>query len=189
MSPDQPISQEQPQIILFRLDHRTIRDQRITSHVALTARALGCQSFLYSGEYDKNMEESITDVAKRWGGNFTVTYVPTIKSTISNWQGIVIHLTMYGEEHMKTVETLQQLSSLEPILLIVGGAKVPRYVYDLADFNTAIGWQPHSEVAATGIFLQALLGNTWLYHDYDNATITIDGRGSKSQRSERFIDR
>lgn len=175
-------------ITLFRLDHRTIRDQRITSHVALTARALGATAFLYTGEQDENMEQSVTDVASRWGGSYTVDHVESIRSTITNFDGIVVHLTMYGEAHPETIATLKQLDPPENILLIVGGPKVPRYVYALADFNTAIGWQPHSEVAATGIFLHALLGDAPLYHKYDDASIVIDGAGSKAQRSDRFVN-
>lgn len=172
-------------ITLFRLDHRTVRDQRITSHVALTARAMGCDTFLYTGERDDNMEASLTDVAKRWGGQFTVSYSESIRSPITDFDGIVVHLTMYGENHQDTITTLHDHPD-EPLLIIVGGPKVPRYVYSLADFNTAIGWQPHSEVAATGIFLNDLLNGGKLYHHYDDANIVIEGKGSKSQRSARF---
>ena len=176
-----------PNITLFRLDHRQVRDQRITSHVALTARALGATTFLYTGEKDDNMEQSVSDVASRWGGNYSISHVQSIRSTISNFDGIVVHLTMYGEAHTDTIPILKKYPD-EDILLIVGGPKVPRYVYAMADFNTAIGWQPHSEVAATGIFLHALLGDSRLYHTYDDAKITLDGEGGKSQRSDRFAD-
>jgi tRNA (cytidine56-2'-O)-methyltransferase len=102
--------------------------------VALTARALGCSTFWYTGERDENMEQSIRDVAGRWGGTFNVVYKESVKSTISNFSGIKIHLTMYGEDHRRTVDTLQNVD-LEPLLVIVGGAKVPRYVYSQVDFN------------------------------------------------------
>jgi len=172
-------------LTLFRLDHRTVRDQRITSHVALTARALGCQHFIYSGERDPNMEQSIRDVVSRWGGSMEVEHTTSIRGIISGFDGIVVHLTMYGEDHRNTIATLEEYPD-EPILLVVGGPKVPRYVYSLADLNTAIGWQPHSEVAATGIFMRELLGTDPLYHNYPDAKISINGTGSKAQRSERF---
>jgi len=171
-------------ITLFRLDHREIRDQRITSHVALTARAMGCTSFWYSGEYDSSMEQSIGDVALRWGGDYKVSYKKSIKSTITNFEGIKVHLTMYGEDHRETLNTLKDLD--EPLLIIVGGAKVPRYVYSIVDFNTAVGWQPHSEVAATAVFLENLQGSDQMYKSHPNASITIDGTSSKSGRSNRF---
>lgn len=172
-------------ITLLRLDHRIVRDQRITSHVALTARALGATRFIYTGERDKNMEESLDDVASRWGGQFTISYSERTKSLITNFKGVKVHLTMYGESHNLTISTLKQCA-VEDLLLIVGGAKVPSYVYSIVDFNTAIGWQPHSEVAATGIFLNALNGDTYLYRHYDDASITLDGTGHKAQRSNRF---
>ena len=46
----------------------------------------------------------------------------------------------------------------DDLLIVVGAEKVPREVYDLADFNVAVGNQPHSEVAALAVFLDRLLG-------------------------------
>lgn len=173
------------EITLFRLDHRQVRDQRITSHVALTARAIGCTSFVYTGEQDKNMEESLLDVSKRWGGSFSVIYENRIRSFIQQFSGIKVHLTMYGEPHTDTIKTLNNHPD-DDILLIVGGAKVPSYIYNIVDFNTAIGWQPHSEVSATAVFLHNLLGNEFLYKKYESADIAIDGSGFKAQRSNKY---
>ena len=39
------------------------------------------------------------------------------------------------------------------MLIIIGSEKVPKEIYEKADFNIAIGNQPHSEVAALAIFL------------------------------------
>lgn len=39
------------------------------------------------------------------------------------------------------------------LMVIVGAEKVPRDIYDCADFNVAVGNQPHSEVAALALFL------------------------------------
>ena len=38
-------------------------------------------------------------------------------------------------------------------MIIIGSEKVQREIYEYADFNIAIGNQPHSEVAALAIFL------------------------------------
>lgn len=172
-------------ITVLRLDHRTVRDQRITSHVALTSRAFGANSFVYNGEKDQNMENSILDVSKRWGGDFSVDYNTKVKSFITNWKGIKIHLTMYGEPHMQTIESLNKYP-LDDILIIVGGSKVPRYIYSLVDFNTSIGWQPHSEVAAIGILLYEINGTEYLYKKYKDAKMEIPANNSKSIRSGRF---
>ena len=43
------------------------------------------------------------------------------------------------------------------ILVVVGGAKVSGTIFELADYNIAIGHQPHSEVAALAVFLDNVL--------------------------------
>ncbi|MHA2031021.1 MAG: tRNA (cytidine(56)-2'-O)-methyltransferase [Candidatus Kariarchaeaceae archaeon] len=157
----------------------------MTTHVALTSRALGADGFVYSGDKDENLESTITGVTKRWGGEFKINYTDKISETVKKWNGIKVHLTMYGENHNQTIHDIKNHED-EDILIIVGGAKVPRYIYSLVDFNTSIGWQPHSEVAAISIFLYELLGSKNLYHQYDGAEISIEKGNSKSSRSERF---
>ncbi|MDH5400953.1 MAG: tRNA (cytidine(56)-2'-O)-methyltransferase [Candidatus Heimdallarchaeota archaeon] len=172
------------EITILRLDHRQHRDQRMTTHLALISRALGVKNMLYTGERDTNLENSLDDVVKRWGGSFTINYIPGAKSFISNWKGITIHLTMYGEKHHETIQDIKLLE--DPILIIVGGTKVPGYIYDIADFNTAVGWQPQSEAGAIAIFIHELLGSEMLYARYPNSSINIEGTGFKAERSERF---
>lgn len=172
-------------IEILRLDHREVRDQRITSHVALTARTFGSDAFTYSGDRDTNLEKSIQDVSSRWGGSYAVKHISEISSYLRNWDGIIIHLTMYGEKHYHTIKTLEQFLD-QNLLIIIGGAKVPRYVYELSDFNTALGWQPHSEVAAIGIFLYALTSDNLMYTERDDAMINIKKNSIKSRRSDRF---
>ncbi len=169
---------------ILRLDHRVFRDQRITTHVGLTARAFGCTSFAYTGERDENLEESLTRVARRWGGELEVSYEESAIRYINAWNGLVIHLTMYGEHHKDTIETVREHSG-ENLLLVVGGAKVPPKIYELADFNTAIGLQPHSEIAAIGIFLTDRLGSVVLYRRFPNAEMVLE-LGTKGTRKEKF---
>ena len=170
---------------VLRLDHRQYRDQRMTTHVALTARSFGASDFYYSGDIDVSFEETISDIVSRWGGKFKITYNAKPQQIIKNWKGIKIHLTMYGEDHQDTIQTLKQYPD-EDILVIVGGAKVPRYVYSLVDFNTAIGWQPHSEVAALSIFVYQLLGSEKLYVQHPDAKMSIKMGNIKSARSGKF---
>lgn len=172
-------------IAILRLDHRSYRDQRMTTHVALTARALGAHILYYSGERDENLESTVNDVKKRWGGEFEIQHVTKILDLIKKWQGTKVHLTMYGEKHPNTIEDIKQHSG-EDLLVIVGGTKVPRYVYSNVDFNTSIGWQPHSEVAALAIFLNNLTGDKFLYKKYEGAEMSIPRGNTKSVRSDRF---
>jgi len=47
------------------------------------------------------------------------------------------------------------------ILFIVGAEKVPAWVFELSDYNIAIGNQPHSEVAALAIAMNKLYLNSY----------------------------
>lgn len=69
-----------------------------------------------------------------------------------------VHLTMYGEP---IKERIEEIKKERDILVIVGAEKVPREVFDLADYNIAIGNQPHSEVAALAIFLDRYTEGGW----------------------------
>ncbi|MEM3184417.1 MAG: tRNA (cytidine(56)-2'-O)-methyltransferase, partial [Candidatus Hadarchaeales archaeon] len=55
----------------------------------------------------------------------------------------------------------------------VGAAKVPAEVFELADYNVAIGNQPHSEVAALAVFLDRLFEGKELERDFPNWKLKI----------------
>ena len=60
---------------------------------------------------------------------------------------------MYGEN----INDVQENSKRRKILLIVVGAeKVPREIYELADYNIGVGSQPHSEISALAILLDRI---------------------------------
>ena len=86
-------------ITVLRLSHRPERDKRITTHVCLVARAFGADKVIYTGIRDRNLEESIQKIVKRWGGKFSIKYTRSWREVIQRWKnsgGIVVHLTMYG---------------------------------------------------------------------------------------------
>ena len=56
------------EVAILRIGHRPERDQRVTTHVALT-RALGAAG-MYLAASDKGVVQSVLDVADRWGGVF-----------------------------------------------------------------------------------------------------------------------
>jgi tRNA (cytidine56-2'-O)-methyltransferase len=70
---------------------------------------------------------------------------------------------MYGE-NINTVQ--DQIRKEEKILIIVGAEKVPREAYDMADYNIAIGNQPHSEISALAILLDRILEGKQLQKKY-----------------------
>ncbi len=144
-------------IIILRLGHRIQRDQRITTHVALTARALGADGMLLDSD-DSGIEKSLNEAAARWGGSFYVRRILGWKGEIKKWKeagGKVLHLTMYG---VNLPDAIPQIAAeAENLMIVVGAEKVPPEMYELSDWNVAVGNQPHSEVAALAIILDRLM--------------------------------
>lgn len=162
-------------IIVLRLGHRPIRDKRITSHVGLTARAFGADGLWVAGVRDPNIVNTLRKVTSQWGyRDFEVeTGVPWRKS-IQAWkknEGEVIHLTMYGLHIDEVIPKIRASSSNK--LVVVGGPKVPSNLFTLADFNVAVGHQPHSEVAALAIFLDRLFKGKTIRKIPEDAKIRI----------------
>ncbi|HIQ32783.1 MAG TPA: tRNA (cytidine(56)-2'-O)-methyltransferase [Methanothermococcus okinawensis] len=160
---------------VLRLGHRGERDKRVSTHVALTARALGADKILFTCE-DEHVRESIEKVVENWGGDFKFEVVESWKEYIRDFKkrGVVVHLTMYGESINERIDTIREfLREDKDILVVIGGEKVPKEVYHLADYNISIGNQPHSEVAALAIFLDRLFEGKTLYRDYPDAKIKV----------------
>jgi tRNA (cytidine56-2'-O)-methyltransferase len=150
-----------PAIEVLRLGHRPARDKRITTHVCLTARALGARAVRIAEE-DQEVVRSVAAVAKRFGGAFTVASGTGWKGPVKQWQeagGQVVHLTMYGTPLGEAVPAIAK--ARKPVLVVVGAEKVPAELYQLADHNVAVGSQPHSEVAALALLLDRLRGGAW----------------------------
>ena len=155
-------------IAVLRWGHRIPRDSRITTHVALTARAFGAD-VVYVDEKDSVLEDTVRSVVERFGGNFEIKTGVRWKEIIREWKGTKVHLTMYGQ-HIDDV--LPQIPKND-ILVIVGAEKVPPDFYELADFNVAVGNQPHSEVAALAVFLDRLSGGKALERRFEGGRIRV----------------
>ena len=143
-----------PRVSVLRVGHRVGRDPRLTTHLALAARALGARR-MYLEPPDPDLSARVAALARGWGGSFEVEGVDDWKRVVRAFPGRVAHLTMYGEPLEKALPRLRRSGSL---LLVVGGAKVPPDLYRVADVNVAVGSQPHSEVAAVAVLLDRLLG-------------------------------
>lgn len=170
------------EVYVLRLGHRPERDKRISTHVALTARAFGAKG-IYFDKFDEHVFESVRDVVKRWGGNFFIEHA-NWRKLLKEFQGTKVHLTMYG---IPLTEKIEELKKKEKILVIVGAEKVPAEVYELADYNISIGNQPHSEVAALAVFLDRLLNGKVFELKFEDAEIEVvpSDRG-KVVRSKKF---
>ncbi|MHB8351844.1 MAG: tRNA (cytidine(56)-2'-O)-methyltransferase [Thermoplasmata archaeon] len=143
-----------PAVTVLRIGHRPGRDPRLTTHLGLAARALGAERMLLNPP-DGALAARLDALTRRWGGSFPVLGVSDWKRELKEHPGEVVHLTMYGQPMERLLPRLKRRPRL---LIVVGGAKVPHELYRLADFNVAVGHQPHSEVAALAILLDRLGG-------------------------------
>lgn len=174
------------EIVVLRWGHRPMRDSRLTSHVALTARALGASGLVLSDIKDQKIEETIEKVNRSWGGSFFVKMGVPWKKFVKEWRkerGIVVHLTVYGENIEKS-NVLKRIKSLNrDILVIVGSQKVPREFCSpsVSNFNVAIGNQPHSECTSLAIFLDRFFQGRELTKKFEDARVKIvpQKRGKK----------
>jgi len=160
------------EVVILRIGHRPERDQRVTTHVGLTARALGARG-MYLAASDKGVVQSIADVAERWGGEFFCEDNVKWRACIKEWKtagGIVVHLTMYG---LNLPDIIGEIQPHKKILVIVGAEKVPGEIYGLADFNVAVTGQPHSEISSLALFLDHLSSGTELRTEFPGAQIRI----------------
>jgi tRNA (cytidine56-2'-O)-methyltransferase len=141
-------------IEVVRIGQRLVRDDRVTTHVALVARAFGATK-IFMTEVNPEIKGTLEKINNTWGSNFVVEFIDNWKSIIKKKKEKfkIIHLTMYGES-INDVE--DQLRREENLLIVVGAEKVPREIYELADYNIGIGNQPHSEISALAILLDRI---------------------------------
>ena len=159
---------------VLRLGYRNGRDPRITTHLALVARAMGADGFLLSGDEDKEMFENLNSVSNRFGGSLQTEHVSgmsCLKKHVKDG-GVAVHLTMYGEPFRKAIPKIRRD---RPVVIVVGGAKVPGDVYKFCQHNVAVGNQPHSEVAALALFMDAWFGESASEKKFDDARLIIEG--------------
>lgn len=165
---------------VLRLGHRHHRDERISAHCGLVARAFSADGIVYSGEKDVSLLNSIKKVVDNWGGPFEVKYEKNWRKIIRNWKGKKIHLTMYGLPVQKKISEIKK--SNDDLLIVIGSEKVPGEVYHLVDWNISVTSQPHSEIAALSIFLNMFFEGKELNKNFKDAKIKIipQDRGKKT---------
>jgi len=161
-----------PRVVVLRMGHRIDRDKRVTTHVGLVARAFGADGIIIANTRDTAVEESIRKVVRNWGGDFFVESGEPWREIVAEWRrggGCIVHLTMYGLPVDDVVPRLRD----RDLLIIVGAEKMPGEVFEIADFNIAIGNQPHSEIAALAVFLDRLFGGSELKREFKNGKIRV----------------
>ena len=143
------------EIEVLRIGQRVVRDDRVTTHVALVARAFGATKILMN-EINPEILDTITKINHTWGGDFEIEFFESWKSVVKvkKEKGFkIIHLTMYGE-NINEIQT--RLKKEEKMVIVVGAEKVPREIYELADYNIGIGNQPHSEISGLAVILDRI---------------------------------
>lgn len=158
-------------VTVLRLGHRPERDKRLSTHLLLAARAFGADDAVYAGTRDPRLEESVRGIVEEWGGGFTVEYTENWRRVVRGWEGDVVHLTMYGLPVQDTVPEIRD--SPRAKLVVVGGPKVPRDVYDAATWNVSVTTQPHSEVSALAVFLHMLHEGSELGKSFEGARLRV----------------
>ena len=68
-------------IEVLRIGQRIVRDDRVTTHVALVARAFGA-SKIYMNEVDPEIQDTVEKMNDTWGGDFEIEF-------FSNWKDVI----------------------------------------------------------------------------------------------------
>jgi tRNA (cytidine56-2'-O)-methyltransferase len=176
-------------VIVLRWGHR-FRDMRLSSHVALTARALGASGFILADVRDEKVKTTIEKVTKQWGGAFWFKMGVPWKQAVKEWRAkgeITVHLTAYGE-NIQTSDVLQRIKATgKDVLVIIGSRKVPSEFFSetISDYNVAIGNQPHSECSSLALFLDRFFEGGELSWEFKGAKARIipQRRGKKTQKA------
>jgi tRNA (cytidine56-2'-O)-methyltransferase len=159
----------------------------MTTHVGLTARALGADQAILAGDASKSVD-TVRDITDRFGGPFAVELTESPRRVLREWDGAVVHLTMYGERIQNVEAEIRRAhrgsegdgdgedadgagdgDEGEPILAVVGSQKVSFDVYEAADWNVGVTNQPHSEVAGLAVFLDRLFDGRELDREWIDA--------------------
>lgn len=158
-----------PELAVLRLGHRPGRDERTTTHVGLTARALGADRVILA-DHGANRSDTIEDITSRFGGPFDVETTDDPLGVIDDWEGVIVHLTMYGLPIQDVEDEIRaEHTGGSPLLVVVGAEKVPFDVYEAAEYNVGVTNQPHSEIASLAVFLDRLFEGEELDREWEQA--------------------
>src|SRR5207245_6826848 len=120
-------------LVVLRIGHRFFRDSRVTTHVCLTARALGADGVIIADRQDKTVEATIREVGKRFGGHFSIESGKPWRTSIREWRhngGKVVHLTAYGLPLPEMIHDIRQASA--DLLVVVVYEKMPGWICYMA---------------------------------------------------------
>jgi len=169
-------------VVVLRYGHRFYRDQRVTTHCCLVARAFGAERIIIIGEEDNSIINGIKKVNKNWGGSFEVEFADSWREQmrILKEKGFkIVHLTMYGKPIQHCIE---EIRSNKKVAVVIGSQKVEIDVYKESDYNIAITKQPHSEIAALAVFLDWYFNGSELDKKFRGAKIVLSEKNEKGKK-------
>ena len=85
-------------IEVLRIGQRVVRDDRVTTHVALVSRAFGAKK-IFMDEVNPEIKDTLEKINHTWGGDFQIEIIDSWKPLLKQKQKTakIVHLTMYGE--------------------------------------------------------------------------------------------
>lgn len=172
------------EIEVLRVGGRLVRDDRVTTHAALVARAFGA-SRIHMDWAGPDLAGTLRSVGESWGGGFELSVTESWRATLRERSkaGLApVHLTMYGTP---VDEAVPAISAENGILVVVGAGKVPRDLYEMSKYNVSVTGQPHSEVAALAVFLDRVQGGRQLGLEFAGARrrIVPSARGKNVEQA------
>ena len=173
-------------IEVVRIGQRLVRDDRVTTHVALVARAFGAER-IFMTDINPDIRDTIEKVNDTWGGSFEIAFIEGWMPTVRERKRAgfkIVHLSMYGE---RIGYVQERIGREENLVIVVGAEKVPREIYDIADYNVGVGSQPHSEISALAVLLDRIQGGRQFDAEFPNARRRIipTGTGKNVQVEKR----
>ena len=96
-------------IEVVRIGQRLVRDDRVTTHVALVSRGFGAER-IYMTEVNPEIKETVEKINNTWGGNFEVEFIEKWKTVVKKKKNEgfkIVHLSMYGESINDAQEKIQ----------------------------------------------------------------------------------
>ena len=75
------------EVVVLRIGHRLVRDDRTTTHAILVSRAFG-SSKMYMTDVDEEIKNTINKVNNSWGGlkEFNLEIIDDWKKLIKEWK-------------------------------------------------------------------------------------------------------
>ena len=92
-------------IEVVRIGQRVVRDDRVTTHVALVSRSFGAEK-IFMTEVNPEIKDTLEKINNTWGGNFIVEF-------IDNWKSVVKNKKKEEETEFDTISKFNYLSKIK----------------------------------------------------------------------------